>query len=333
MILPSPSSRQPVRAAWTLERLKYERTIALGSAIDPSTVATYTSALQSYITFCNTHNLPIDPTPDTLSFYTVFMCHHISPRSVASYLSGIANQLEPFFPDVRVSTRGPLVSRTLRGCKKLRSVGTKRKRPLRRTELIALHPAYAASSNHDDLLFISILLTGFFGLMRLGELVSPDKIELRDPRKVIPRDSVEVLQDSFSFFLPGHKADRFFEGNRVIIQRADTADDPLSPFTRYIASRDQLFPYHQPLWLRADGSVPTRGWFMLRFRKHFPDSDVSGHSLRAGGATALAEAGIPSHIIQAIGRWASDTFQIYIRQHPVLLAALMYGPRPRPARL
>ncbi|KAF7973478.1 hypothetical protein HWV62_15084, partial [Athelia sp. TMB] len=328
MILPSPSSRQPIRAAWTRERLVYERAIALGSAIDPSTVATYTSALQSYLTFCRSHNFPIDPSPDTLSLYTVFMSHHINPKSVASYLSGIANQLEPFFPDVRTATRSPLVSRTLRGCKKLRAVGVHRKRPLRRHELAALRPTYVASSDHDDLLFISILLTGFFGLMRLGELVYPDKRELKDPRKVIPRDSVELLADSYSFFLPGHKADRFFEGNRVIIQRSDAADDPLAPFKRYLASRDTKFPFHQPLWIRGDGSIPTRSWFISRLRTHFPSRDVSGHSLRAGGATALAEAGVPAHIIQAIGRWASETFQIYIRQHPVLLAALMYGPRP-----
>jgi hypothetical protein len=78
------------------------------------------------------------------------------------------------------------------------------------------------------------------------------------------------------------------------------------------------------LWLREDGSVPTRGWFIRHLRTHFSD-DVAGHSLRAGGATALAEAGIPPHIIQAIGRWASAAFQIYIRQHPVLLAALLFG--------
>lgn len=91
MILPAPSSRQPTRVAWTCECREYEHTIALGSAIDLSTVATYMSALQSYIAFCNLHSFAIDPTPNTLSLFTIFMCHHISPRSVSSYLSGIAN--------------------------------------------------------------------------------------------------------------------------------------------------------------------------------------------------------------------------------------------------
>jgi hypothetical protein len=109
--------------------------------------------------------------------------------------------------------------------------------------------------------------------------VWPDKKALQDYRKVTKRDSVELLPEGFSFFLPGHKADRFFEGNRIILQRNASGDDPDIPFRKYLASRDRLFPFHPELWLRADGSIPTRSWFIRRLRQHFP-SDVAGHSLR-----------------------------------------------------
>lgn len=326
MRTPPPSSRQRLRSPWTHECLEHECAVALGNAIDSSTAAAYSSALQSYVTFCRAHDFPIDPTPDTLSFFTVYMCHHIKPSSVDAYLSGICNQLEPFYPHARLNRRHQLVARTLRGCKKLRAIATVRKRPLRRAELSALRDQYLSSDSHDDLLFFVILLVGFHALMRLGELVWPDKKALQDYRKVTKRSTVELLPEGFSFFLPGHKADRFFEGNRIIVPRYASGDDPDVPFRKYLASRDKLFPFHPELWLRADGSIPTRGWFIRRLRQHFP-SDVAGHSLRAGGATALAQAGIPPHIIQAIGRWASDTFQIYIRQHPVLLAAFLFGRR------
>ncbi|KAL1942047.1 hypothetical protein VTO73DRAFT_6577 [Trametes versicolor] len=50
----------------------HERAIALGHALDKST--TYSSALNSYLTFCKIHSFPVDPTPDTLSFFVTFMC-------------------------------------------------------------------------------------------------------------------------------------------------------------------------------------------------------------------------------------------------------------------
>ena len=118
MIRSATRSRQPVRAAWSREKLLRERAIALGQAIDKSTLNSYSSALNSYLTFIRIHNLPVEPTPDTLSFYTVYMCHHIKPDSVSSYLSGLCQQLEPYFPDVRPSRHSILVERTLKGCRR-----------------------------------------------------------------------------------------------------------------------------------------------------------------------------------------------------------------------
>ena len=94
-------------------------------------------------------------------------------------------------------------SRTLRGCKKLRAVATTRKRPLRRAELCSLRDQYMSSTDHDDLLFFVLLLVGFHALMRLGELVWPDRKALWDYWKVTKRNSVELLPEGFSFFLPG----------------------------------------------------------------------------------------------------------------------------------
>ena len=174
-----PCSRQPQWAAWSHERLEHARALALGSAIDASSTAAYGSVLNSYLSFCRSHDFPINPTPDTLSFYTVYMAHHIKPSSVDSYLSGICNELEPFHPDVWKNCRHHLVTRTLRGCKKLHAVPTTCKRPLSCTELAELCTQYMSSNSHDDLLFFIILLVGFHALMHLGELVGPDKKDLQ----------------------------------------------------------------------------------------------------------------------------------------------------------
>jgi hypothetical protein len=324
MIHSAVKSRQRRRDAWTRERLLHERALALGQAIDISTWKNYGSALNSYLTFVRLHNFPVEPTPDTLSFFTVFMCYHIKPDSVNSYLSGICHQLEPYFPSVRTIRNSMICKRTLAGCQRLRGTPTRRKRPLTKDDLHQVTNHYSNSQSHDDILFITQLLTGFFTLMRLGELTTPNDKSLLDHRKITSRTSVVVSNDEYRFFLPSHKADKTFEGNTVIIQCHDIAVDPLSYFKKYLSSRDRLFPFSSDLWLRADGSRPTRNFFLRRMRNFF-DSDIAGQSMRAGGATSLAENGVPPHLIQAIGRWASPTFQIYIRKNPVLLQALLFG--------
>jgi hypothetical protein len=85
-----------------------------------------------------------------------------------------------------------------------------------------------------------------------------------------------------------------------------TADDPLILFRRYVLSRDTKFLFHPELWLRQNGTIPTRSCFMGRLS--LPDKDFGSHSLRAGGATDLASNGVPHYLIQSIGRWSSDSF-------------------------
>jgi hypothetical protein len=323
----SATSRQPKREAWTMERLVNERSISLGYSLDTSSFGAYTSALNSYLTFCNLHHLPVDPTQDTLSFYVVFLSTYIKPDSVNSYLSGICRQLEPFYPEVRRNRNSMLVSRTLTGCMRRFGTAVNRKTPLSRANLLFVIDSLVSSPSYDDILFVALILTGFYALMRLGELVFSDKKKLRNYRKIALRHSVSVLPEQYSFFLPAHKTDRFFEGNVVLVQKLDGPTDPHQPFLNYLNVRDNLFPLNPELWLTSKGRVPTRHWFMSRLRTFFP-KEIAGHSLRSGGATSLAEAGADLATIQAVGRWSSEAFRIYIRKNPVLIHAVLFG---RPA--
>jgi hypothetical protein len=124
------------------------------------------------------HGIPINPTPQTLSYYTTFQSFYINPRSVDSYLSGICNQLEPYFLEVRQNRKSPLVVRTLAGAKHYRGTPTQRKSPLTVANLVTVSTDLSASTSHDDLLFQAQLNTGFAGLLRLGELTWPDTISL-----------------------------------------------------------------------------------------------------------------------------------------------------------
>ena len=309
-----------------MERLRHERALALGEAIDLSTRKNYGSALNSYLNFVLLHHLPVEPIDDTLSLYTIWTAHHIKPDSVDTYLSGIVHQLEPYFPDVRKARSSILVKRTLRGCKRMRGTPVVRKRALTLDDLGRVIAYYSSSTRHDDLLFVAMLLTGFFALLRLAELVFPDDKSIRDWRKVVKRSSLIVHDDFYEFLLPHNKTDPFFEGNRIIVRGDQFQHNPLEHFRAYIASRDRLFPFASPLWITERGHVPTRSFFTSRLRLFF-DASVGGQSMRAGGATSLAEHGVPPSIIQPMGRWSSTAFLIYIRKSPALIQALLYSDR------
>jgi len=192
MITECTRSRQLIREAWTDERLFLIRSIALGLAIEPSTSSAYDSHLNSYINFCQLHHRIIDPTPDTLSYFVVWLSHYIEPRSVDTYLSGICNKLEFMFPNIREVRRSPLVSRTLQGCKRRLSKPIRQKVPIGEHDIARIVNIIGPSPDYDNTLFITMLITGFKTLQRLGELAWPDAVKLQSYRKVSLRHTASA---------------------------------------------------------------------------------------------------------------------------------------------
>ncbi|CDO77837.1 hypothetical protein BN946_scf184714.g12 [Trametes cinnabarina] len=179
-------------------------------------------------------------------------------------------------------------------------------------------------TSYDNLLFRAIVISGFFGLHRLGELVDPDRPDLHNWRKTIKRSSVHLFEDNFSYVLPTHKADPHHLGSHVVISSDHPDVNPARIFAAYLRARDAKFRFQPALWITSDGRVPTRSWFISRLRRVLPSS-YAGHSLRAGGATYFAARGWSDDRIQALGRWSSEAYRIYIRENPVILQALLHG--------
>src|SRR5258708_17186052 len=109
-------ARQCNCETWSLEHLKECWAWVIGGSLEWVTTKAYASAFLSYTTFCEQHHFPIQPTPDTLSFYIVYMSHHIQPRSVKSYLSGISAELEVNWPEIRDIRPSRIVTPTLARC-------------------------------------------------------------------------------------------------------------------------------------------------------------------------------------------------------------------------
>lgn len=294
-----------------------------------STKSSYLSGLNSFLSFCICLNLPPIPTVDTLCAYVSDACRTVSartnkplsPNTIQGYLAAIADSFEHLYPDIRLATNSARVRKVMRGVKVQFSLPVNRKEPLTLSDLALA--SRCSRTSYDDLLFTALLVAGFHGLHRLGELVVPDTISYRCPRKAILRASFSFSRCSrfAKYLLPHSKTDPFYQGSTVILAGcAVTGACPVDALSRYLLRRDCRFPQSSPLFLRLSGEPPSRSWFLSLFRLLFP-STKSGHSMRSGGATAFAQAGLPLDHIQDLGRWSSEAFKTYVRDHPIMRLA------------
>ncbi|ORY83576.1 hypothetical protein BCR35DRAFT_258712, partial [Leucosporidium creatinivorum] len=246
-----------------------------------------------------TYKLSATPSVNSLVLFIAYLSRRL--RSIDKVLSALAFHFKPLMSTWEKVRTHPRVLLALRGSLKLTAVPIKRSPPLLPSHLVSFATSTLASPSpsHDDILALAIAVIGFGALLRLGEMVEPSHLDDRDPRKYIKRTSAHLVElKEFHFHLPYHKADRSWRGSDVVIvaENSPPAFNLLGVVALYLRSRDRLHPSNPYLFIRADGSLPPRSWFVDRLRLHAPL--VSGHGLRAGGATYLASIGTSASFIK-----------------------------------
>jgi hypothetical protein len=286
-------------------------------ALERSTVGGYSTGARDYARFCHLHHLPLDPSPQTLSRYIAYSS--LSIASGPKYLTGVRHFLRDLYPEFDTNRASPLVQATIRGSKKVRADPICRKQPIRIDHLLSFVSTAHATGAYDDLLFATIVSCCFYGCHRSGELVLKTK-KSTDWRKIIKRSSLHFSPGYVGYHLPYHKSDPFYHGTDILFSTQEVAD-PVGLLRDFVHRRDKIHGARRALFLREDGSHPTRAWFDSKLFS-FVDRSFGGHSFRAGGATFYASLGLSESIIMALGRWSSEAWKIYIRDHPSIRAAL-----------
>ena len=290
-------------------------------SIETSTTASRRSAWRLWQNFTTIYT-QAPPLPSDPEWVCVFIQHYFesgySSGSLITYLSHIGACYTSLgttdWPTIRQHS---MLKRLLEGIKKVEVINRQPNREPSLLTLENLRSTLVPEQSHDFILFNVLLLCGFFGLHRLAEITDPAQFNAASQHaKRIKIESLTFQPDSFQYTLPYHKGDRFSRSSIVTIEDAFTKET----LQRYLTSRRRLgspLPY---LFLLANGRPPTKAWFLPILQHQLPNS--SGKSLRRGGATALAKAGAPPEQIQEAGRWSSDAWKIYVRDHPALAAIL-----------
>ena len=296
---------------------------ALGSSIDhyyshslaTNSLCTYRSGWSAYLRFCSSHGL--HPFPPAELHLAAFASHladrHLSHTTIHVYLAAVA------FHSIRLGhslkfDAMPQLHYVLRGIRRVQ--GSSLSRPLRdpitNPHMLALRSYLArVFPPHDALMLWAALTSAFFGLLRASEYCSPSPTSTSPGTLLLSHVSFDEELSAATLFLPMSKTDHFGQGVNISLFDLSSPLCPVSALHHYLSVRPST---HGPLFAFSNGDFLTRAWVVAILRVAFPaEPNLNTHSFRIGGASALAEAGIPDYTIQAMGRWSSDSFLRYIR--------------------
>ncbi|KAJ7933645.1 hypothetical protein B0H13DRAFT_1592198, partial [Mycena leptocephala] len=244
----------------------------------------------------------------TLSRYIVYTSKYIA--SGPKYLTGARHFLQDLYPDFDANRAHPLVQATIRGSKKIRADPVPSAHHTWRPSL----KFPSAPANTMIFCSSSFLHAASMHVILPENSYRKNQKALMDWRKIIKRGSLHFRDGCAGYHLPYHQGDPFYRGNDILFTEQDIAK-PICLLRDYAIRRDRLFPFRTELFLREDGLAPTRSWFDKKFFAVL-SRDFGGHSPRAGSATFY----LSEDIIQALGRWSSQAWKIYIRENPSIRA-------------
>ena len=185
----------------------------------------------------------------------------------------------------------------------------------------------------------------FYYLLRVGEYTKPrsnstntkpfrvqDVTFRRADGTRIPNNStLQILYTATEATIRMPNQKNGVKGECIHQECTGTVNSPIKSLARRVhnimskphaSSTTPIHNYHHPLYCHyqpitattINNTIKRAASEIGLFKLGYTPSDVSSHSLRAGGAMAMHLNGIDTNTIQKMGRWKSNTFLMYIHE-------------------
>lgn len=311
---------------------------ATGSAVAEGSAGVYATGRRRYVGFCSkvlnlseAAALPPgkkgDLNPHAVCLFLMQASQRLAYKTLQGNISALADwQRSKGRSGEDLISQHPLVRRTMATLQR-GSGGSQQKASLpisllRRliawlAQTAGLQPNRAEECSRDA----CWLALGFFGMLRRSELAG---LALADV-------SQQKAEGPVTLTVRRSKTDQ--QGLGAQVQLAATTQGSKVPIgrivSRYVAWRRAAGGQDEDPLFTAVGRVRgglARDWYTKRLRSLLLvlwESEAAGgldanafssHSLRRGGATTAANAGVPLEDIQEHGRWKSDAVRLYIKK-------------------
>ena len=203
----------------------------------------------------------------------------------------------------------PFVCATMAGLKRLLAKPKVKKEPITADMLATLVKSLGQSPSLADVRLAASCLLAFAAFLRFDELA---KLRSCD---------VKISEASMTVYIASSKTDQYRQGESVLIARTGSPTCPVAMLEKYFSMANLSHASSLPLFrgivhtkkgerLRPTGSLSytrMRELFLAKWKElGFDTTQLGLHSLRAGGASAAANAGIADRLFKRHGRWRSE---------------------------
>ena len=334
--------KRVVRGSCATANIASARSRLLDSATSEGTKRTYGSAFGPWALWRVTRRQRLFLSPDDsvtdwedelCDFYAHggstlgFSWHYMHTRL---YAVRYAHHARRVTLDIRQNAM-PFLCLLTKGLKR-RCGADNRKVPVTIEQMLEIHDHDLDMSSYNGMITFLAVLVAFFFLLRCSEYLRKGRVI--DSQKCVRQKDVKCLVKGQKVNCPvGVKSSEFalhhnFDKVDFLGQGSDDNIGTCDYDSRLcIPSLVDRLRVKNPHWLvesRQDDylfqlddgnliekTVITRLLRTAALRSGLDPSVMDTHSLRAGGCTAMADAGFPEHEIQRRGRWASACWKIY----------------------
>lgn len=296
------------------------------NGLAPSTRRSYVTAQRKFLQFCTDIGImvPLPATEHTLCLYASYLAQSLQPSSIKVYLSAIRSlHIDQGYPDP-IANRLQL-HRLIRGIRRTQGHSTRQRLPITAPLLHTILSSLDLAM-FDHTMFWAACSMAYFGFLRAAEFTVPNLAAFSPSIHLQVQDLYfDNVQDPscLRISIKTSKTDPFGHGCHIYIGRTQNALCPIAAISAYLHLRGD---HPGPLFLLASGQPLSRDALTAWLRSIFAGANIPGnfssHSFRIGAATTAGCNGVPDHLIKTLGRWNSQSYMLYTRTSPLVLAGL-----------
>lgn len=303
------------------------------NSLQPGTQATYGSGLLAFHVFCDQKGFseelraPVDEL--VLQSFIATLAGIYSATAITNYVSAV--RAWHIIQGVGWKIGGPELDSIIKGAKAMapRSSARAKREPITVDYITKLRPFFSDSTPLDVAVF-ACLTAAFWSTARLGEFTTKN-LSAFDPEAHVKRSNLGESEDrnglkTTTIFVPRTKSSPI-EGESLYWGKQLGASDPDSAMQRHLDVNKPDQNFHLFGYSKKGKMVPlTKKTFLKRLADAAAIAgllSLHGHSIRIGSTLEYLLRGVPFDVMKIKGRWSSDAFHKYLRDHAKVLAPYM----------